>query len=147
MISLFLLKMGKNNDFHLSFSQIVGAWQDFMVVTKPKTKLRVHYFGFLGMPFVWIFKRVSVHNLGSVQLICKSIKLGQNSSHCDFFGVSVSLSIQDFKLVPVPCTTPKWPIDSISVQWDATGKKWKHLSNSISLLFLQCMLQMCQFRM
>lgn len=96
-----------------------------MVVTKPKTKLRVHYFGFLGMPFVWIFKRVSVHNLGSVQLICKSIKLGQNSSHCDFFGVSVSLSIHDFKLVPVPCTTPKWPIDNTSVQWDATGKKMK----------------------
>ena len=26
--------MGKHNDFHLSFFQIVGAWQDFTDVTK-----------------------------------------------------------------------------------------------------------------
>ena len=29
MISVLLFKMGKHNDFHLSFFQIVGAWRDF----------------------------------------------------------------------------------------------------------------------
>lgn len=96
---------------------------EFYSSHKTKNEIKSSLFWFLGMPFVWIFKRVSVLNLGPVQLTCKSIKLGQKSSHCDFFGVSVSLSIQDFKLILVPCTTPKWPIDSISVQWDATGKK------------------------
>ena len=34
MIFLILFKMGKHNDFHLSFFQIVGAPRDFTVVTK-----------------------------------------------------------------------------------------------------------------
>ena len=34
MISVILFKMDKRSDFHLSFFQIVGAWQDFKFVTK-----------------------------------------------------------------------------------------------------------------
>ena len=34
MLSVILFKMGKHSNFHLSFFQIVGAWQDFTVVTK-----------------------------------------------------------------------------------------------------------------
>ena len=34
MISVIIFKMSKHSDFHLSFFQIVGGWQDFTVVTK-----------------------------------------------------------------------------------------------------------------
>ena len=34
MISVILFKMDKRSDFHLSFFQIVDAWQDFKFVTK-----------------------------------------------------------------------------------------------------------------
>ena len=43
MTSVILFKMGKNSDFHLSFSQIVGAWREFTAATKLiKKNLRVY---------------------------------------------------------------------------------------------------------
>ena len=47
MISVTLFKMGKHSDFNLSFFQIVGAWQDFTVVTKLMKNVKSLY-GFGG---------------------------------------------------------------------------------------------------
>ena len=80
MISVILFKMRKHSDFHLIFFQIVGAWQDFTVVTKLIKNFKSLY-GFGGrflkirdvcMDFEPYFK---VHNLVSVYP--KSIILGQ----------------------------------------------------------------------
>ena len=71
MIPVILFKMVKHSDFHLSFFQIVGAWQDFTVVTKLMKNFKSLY-GFGGrclkirdvcMDFEPYFK---VHNLVSV---------------------------------------------------------------------------------
>ncbi len=42
MIFVILFKMGKNSDFHLSFFQIMGLWQDFTAVRKRIKILRVY---------------------------------------------------------------------------------------------------------
>ena len=44
---MIFLKMGKYSDFHLSCFHIVGAWQDFTVVTKLKNIFKSLY-GFEG---------------------------------------------------------------------------------------------------
>ena len=63
MISVILFEMDKNNDFLLSFFQIVGAWQDFTDATKLITNfLSVHMV--LGdafsklETFVWILNSI-----------------------------------------------------------------------------------------
>ena len=99
MIAVMLFKIvGKQNDFHLSFFQIVGAWQDFTAVTKWIKKFKSLY-GF-GGPFLKIrdvcmdfepyFK---VHNLVSVYP--RSIVLGQMTNlNMIFHAGGVSLSIR-----------------------------------------------------
>ena len=43
MISVIFYKMGNHSNFHLSFFQIVGAWQNFTVVTKLIKNLKSLY--------------------------------------------------------------------------------------------------------
>ena len=56
MIPVILVKIGKHNDFHLSFFQLIGTWQDFTVVEKlvvlgdAVSKLET---------FVWILNQIS----------------------------------------------------------------------------------------
>ena len=64
MIFVILFKMGKHTDFHLSFFQIhvVGAWQDFTVITKLMKNFKSFYV--LGMMsqlemLVWILNYIS----------------------------------------------------------------------------------------
>ncbi len=42
MIFVIFFKMGKHGDFHLSFFQIMGLWQDFAAITKWIKILRVN---------------------------------------------------------------------------------------------------------
>ena len=92
MISAILFKMSKNSDFHLSFFQIVDAWQDFTVFTKLIRNFKSLY-GFgerslkirdVCMDFEPYFK---VHN--SVSVYPKSIILGQTTNLNMIFHVVV----------------------------------------------------------
>ena len=94
MISVILFKMGKHSDFHLSFFQIAGAWQEFTVVTKLIKNFNSLY-GFGGrclkirdvcMDFEPCIK---VHNLVAVHP--KSIILGQMINLDMIFHVVVSV--------------------------------------------------------
>ena len=96
MISMILLKMGKHNDFHLTFFQTVhvGARRDFTVVTK-LMKNFTSFYGFGGrclkirdicMDFEPYFK---VHNLVSVHP--KRMILGQMTNLNMIFHVIVSV--------------------------------------------------------
>ena len=94
MISVVLFKMGKHSSFHLSFSQIVGGWWDFTVVSKLiKNVKSLHGFGGhclkirdVCMDLEPYFK---VHN--SVSVHPKSIILGQMTNLSMIFHVVVSV--------------------------------------------------------
>ena len=99
--------IGKHSDFHLSFFQIVGAWQDFTVVTKLIKNFKSLY-GFGGrflkirdfcMDFEPYFK---VHNLVSVRP--QSVILGQMTNLNMIFHVVVSVYrlVKILKLAPIP---------------------------------------------
>ena len=108
MISLILFKMGKHSDFHLSFIQIVGAWQDFTVVRKLVKNFKSLY-GFGGrcikikdvcMDFEPCFKVHNlVHNLVSVHP--KSIILSQMTNLDMIFHVVVSVYRLNLPQFPV----------------------------------------------
>ena len=93
MISVILFKWA-NSDFHLIFSQIEGAWQDFTVVTKLIKNFKSLY-GFEGrflkIRDVWMYFEpyFKVHNLVAVHL--KSIILGQMTNLNMVFHVVMSV--------------------------------------------------------
>ena len=108
MISVILFKMGKHSNFYLSFFQIVGAWQDFTVVTK-LMKNEKSLYGLGGrclkirdvcMDFEPYFK---VHNLVSVHP--KSIMLVQMINLDMIFHVVVSV----YRLVKI-WNSPQFPV-------------------------------------
>ena len=115
MISVILFTMGKRSDFHLSFFQIVGAWQDSTVVTELMKNFK-SLSGFEGcclkmrdvcMDFEPCFK---VHNLVSVHP--KSIILGQMINLDIIFHVVVSV----YRLVKI-WNSPQFPVEFRNSYW------------------------------
>ena len=109
MISVELFKMVKHSDFHLSFFQIVGAWQDFTVVTKLMKNFKSLY-GFGGRclkikdvctNFEPCFQ---VHNLVSVYP--RNIIVGQMINLDMIFHVVVSV----YRLVKI-WNSPQFPVE------------------------------------
>ena len=94
MISLVVFKMGKHSGFHLSFFQIVAAWQDFTVVTKlinnfkslcgfGRRCFKIRDVCMDSEPYFKVHNSVSVHP--------KSIMLGQMTNLNMIFHVVVSV--------------------------------------------------------
>ena len=107
MISVTLFKMGKHSDFNLSVFQIIGAWQDFTVVTKRIKNVKSLY-GFGGRVLkirdicINFEPHFKVHNLVSVYP--KSIVLGQMTNLNMIFYVVVSV----YRLVKI-WNSPQFP--------------------------------------
>ena len=108
MIPLILFKMGKQNDFHLSFFQIVGAWRDFTVVKKLTTIFQRYGFGGrclkirdVCMDFGPYF---NVHHLISVHP--NTMILGQMTNLNMIFYVVVTV----YRLVKI-WNSPQFPVE------------------------------------
>ena len=116
-----MIKIDKQSDLHLSFYQIVGAWQDFTVVTKLIKNFKSLY-GFGGcclkirdicMDFELYFK---VHNLVSVHP--KNIILGQMTNLNMIFHVVVTVK----RLVQI-WNSPQFPAEFQNGQLKWADKK------------------------
>ena len=116
MISLILFKMATHGDFHLRFFQIVGAWWDFIVVTKLIKNVKSLIYGFEGrclkirdvcMDFLNHISR----SITSVSVPPKSIILGQMTNLNMIFHVVVSVNwLVKIWNSPFPCWISELPI-------------------------------------
>ena len=88
MISVILFRMDKHSDFHLSVSQIVGAWRDFTVVTKLMKNFK------------------SLYGFGERFVHPKSIILGKMTNLNMIFHVVVSV----YRLVKI-WNSPQFPTE------------------------------------
>ena len=109
MISAILFKMSKNSDFHLSFFQIVDAWQDFTVFTKLIRNFKSLYgFGERSLKIRDVCTNFEpcfqVHNLVSVYP--RNIIVGQMINLDMIFHVVLSV----YRLVKV-WNSPQFPVE------------------------------------
>ena len=126
MISATHFKMDKHSDFHLSFFQIVGAWQDCTAVRKLIRNFKSLY-GFWGtlsrnkrrIDFEQYFK---FHNLVSVYP--RSIVLDQMTNLNMIFHVLVSV----YRLVKI-WNSPQFPDEFLNGQ--LVFKQKMHLQSAI----------------